>query len=273
MKKYLLAATLVCAIIGILIATQTRKQKLVIYDDLLQVDAPLMYGEVTSPLTVTGKARGPWYFEASFPVTLYDANDILIAQGHAQAIGDWMTEEYVPFQATLAFSTDTPNGTLVLENDNPSGLPENHKEVRIPLAFTPPSTSESVTVQLFYYRPESDQGPGGAQCSKQGLVAVERSIPKTQTPLKDAITLLLAGEITPEEKANGITTEFPLLNVHLVQATISDGVATLTFNDPQHMTDGGACRVSILRHQIEATAKQFPSVTSVRLMPEELFQP
>ncbi len=77
------------------------------YADELQVDVIKSGSKVASPLTVTGKARG-WYFEASFPVKLLDANGIVLAQGPA---------------------------TLVLMNDNPSGLPENQKEVSTPVTF------------------------------------------------------------------------------------------------------------------------------------------
>src|ERR1700746_2179249 len=43
---------------------------------------------VTSPLTITGKAKG-WYFEASFPVKLLDGQGNVLASGPAQAQGDW----------------------------------------------------------------------------------------------------------------------------------------------------------------------------------------
>jgi hypothetical protein len=90
---------------------------------------------VSSPLTVTGEARGTWYFEASFPVQLLDENDSLIAMIPAQAEGEWMTTDFVPFSVTLDFTTDAKTGTLVLQKDNPSGLPENVAEVRIPVRF------------------------------------------------------------------------------------------------------------------------------------------
>ncbi len=128
-------------------------------------------------------------------------------------------------------------------------------------------------VRFYYYNASLDQGPGGAECSEKGLVAVERKSPKTQMSLQDTIRLLLRGEIADEERAQGITTEFPLEGLTLQHAVIENGVATLTFADPQNKTSGGSCRVSILRYQIEATAKQFPTVTSVRFEPEELFQP
>jgi len=130
-----------------------------------------------------------------------------------------------------------------------------------------------MTIKLYYYNPSRDLGPGGVQCTKNGLVAVERVIPKTMTPLTEAIRLLLRGEISPAERAQGIESEFPLTGVTLISAIIQNEVATLTFSDPQNKTSGGSCRIAILWAQIEATAQQFPTVKEVRFLPEELFQP
>jgi hypothetical protein len=91
---------------------------------------------VASPLQITGQALGTWYFEASFPVKIYDANGNLLGSAPAQAQSDWETENLVPFAATLTFSTSTTNsGTLVLQNDNPSGRPETAKQIEIPVHF------------------------------------------------------------------------------------------------------------------------------------------
>lgn len=108
-------------------------------DDLISVSSPLPLTVVGSSLTVTGRARGPWYFEAQFPVKLYDGLGHLLAQAPAQASGTWMTSDYVPFTATLAFTapTTTTTGVLVLEKDNPSGLPQNADELDFPVLFRP----------------------------------------------------------------------------------------------------------------------------------------
>jgi len=99
-------------------------------------------GEVISaPLTLRGEARGNWFFEASFPVTLTDWNGLIIAEGIATARGDWMTTEYVPFEAVLEY--ERPNdigdfsrrGSLILQKDNPSGLPENSDALEITIFF------------------------------------------------------------------------------------------------------------------------------------------
>ncbi|MDE2019466.1 MAG: GerMN domain-containing protein [Patescibacteria group bacterium] len=134
-------------------------------------------------------------------------------------------------------------------------------------------TEATIPIVLYFYDPAQDQGPGGSQCGRNGLVAVNRVLPQTQTPLRDTIALLLRGEITAEERARGLTTELPLPGVALADAEIQDGAATLTFTDPQNRTSGGSCRAALLWREIEATAKQFPSVQSVRFLPEYLFQP
>jgi hypothetical protein len=90
---------------------------------------------VTSPLTVTGEARGTWYFEASFPVKLLDEQGNVIVEHYAQAQSDWMTENFVPFESVLTFTTQARAGTLVLMKDNPSGLPENDASVQVPVRF------------------------------------------------------------------------------------------------------------------------------------------
>lgn len=101
----------------------------------ISVSQPSANAVVTSPLLVTGEARGTWYFEASFPVKLLDDQGNEIAITPAQAQGEWMTEDFVPFEATLEFETDALVGTLVLEKDNPSGLPENAASISIPVQF------------------------------------------------------------------------------------------------------------------------------------------
>jgi hypothetical protein len=132
---------------------------------------------------------------------------------------------------------------------------------------------DTTSVKIYLYNADLDQGPGGAQCSEKGLVARERILPKTSTPLQDTLELLLSGDLSVQEKSLGISSEFPLPRVTLETVEIVDSVAMLTFSDPESKTSGGSCRVAILRAQIEATARQFDTVKSVRILPEEIFQP
>ncbi len=105
-------------------------------DSLIRISEPRPNTVITSPLTVKGMARGNWFFEASFPVRLFNGNGEEIARGVAQAKSPWMTTEFVPFEGTLMFTSPTTTaGTLLLDKDNPSGLPENEDALRIPVRF------------------------------------------------------------------------------------------------------------------------------------------
>lgn len=109
-------------------------------DGLIVVDTPRAGAKVTSPLTVRGKARGMWFFEASFPLELISEDGEVIASGIATAEGEWMTEEFVPFTALLAFDlveakTRGDKVTLVLRKDNPSGLSEFDDSLEIDLSL------------------------------------------------------------------------------------------------------------------------------------------
>ena len=106
--------------------------------DIIRVTAPKPNDLVAGTLSITGEARGTWFFEASFPIRLVDQDGNDLAQTHAEAQGEWMTEDFVPFTATLtipANATDAQKGTLILEKDNPSGQPENAQELRVPVRF------------------------------------------------------------------------------------------------------------------------------------------
>ncbi len=104
--------------------------------DLIRVSNPRPNQIILSPLLVEGDARGPWFFEASFPVRLFDGNGKEIAIAIAQAKREWMTEEFVPFGARLEFAKPaTGEGTIIFEKDNPSGLSEHDDSLIMPIRF------------------------------------------------------------------------------------------------------------------------------------------
>lgn len=115
------------------------------YADQIVVTTPTPDAHIQSPLIIAGKARGPWFFEASFPVVLTDWDGKIIANGHATAQGNWMTGDFVPFTATLHFtspyhtgdSSFMQRGTLILKKDNPSGIPANDDAYEFPIRFAP----------------------------------------------------------------------------------------------------------------------------------------
>ncbi len=102
----------------------------------IKVYAPLNGEEVENPLIIEGEARGPWFFEATFPIKIYDENNNIIGTGIAQAKDDWMQTDFVPFEAEIIFNhSGGGDGIIVLEKANPSGLAENSEELRINVKF------------------------------------------------------------------------------------------------------------------------------------------
>jgi hypothetical protein len=91
---------------------------------------------VASPLIIDGEARGSWYFEGIFRVELRGSKGSVITGSNAEAIGDWMSADFVPFNVKLAFDKPKDNeGFLVFIKNNPSGLTANNEEYSIPIKF------------------------------------------------------------------------------------------------------------------------------------------
>lgn len=105
--------------------------------DVIRVASPKQKTTVSSPINVSGEARGSWYFEGSFPVVLIDAKGKVLARGIAKAQTNWMTSDFVTFKATLSFVRQPlgSTGRVILQKDNPSGLPQNDAYAEVPVTF------------------------------------------------------------------------------------------------------------------------------------------
>ncbi|MHB1330869.1 MAG: Gmad2 immunoglobulin-like domain-containing protein [Minisyncoccota bacterium] len=105
--------------------------------DEVVIESPTSGSTVSSPITLTGRARGSWYFEASAPVSVMDATGEIIGNGYVTANGEWMTTEFVPFSGTITFDNvnNAEGGAIVFMNDNPSGDESRAKYVAIPVYF------------------------------------------------------------------------------------------------------------------------------------------
>lgn len=120
--------------------TSTTTPSILVYKDLIKVTEPQRGDKVGNTIEVEGEARGQWYFEASFPIDIVDANNVILAQGFAQAQGEWMTTDYVPFKGKITIPSEAvpqPGASLriIFHKDNPSGLPENEDSVSLTVVF------------------------------------------------------------------------------------------------------------------------------------------
>lgn len=118
-------------------ASPSVSPQLPLTTEFVTIASPHSGEKISSPLIVTGLARGYWYFEATFPVELVASDGQVLARSYATAQADWMTENWVPFTAELRFEHDTSitTGELILRKANASGLPENDDQVVIPITL------------------------------------------------------------------------------------------------------------------------------------------
>ena len=237
--------------------------------DLIRINNPRPNQIIRSPIVIEGEARGNWFFEASFPIVILDTNGKILGRAIAQAQDEWMTTDFVPFKAILAFeSPATSSGVLILEKDNPSGLPENDDQLSVPVKFE--AFAKSIVVKAYFNNSKMDPE---ASCNK--VFSVDRIVFKTSAVARAALEELLKGP-TAEEKAKGFFTSINS-GVKIEKLTVENGVAKVEFNEQLEFQVGGSCRVSAIRWQIIETLRQFPAVKDVVISingrTEDILQP
>ncbi len=145
--------------------------------------------------------------------------------------------------------------------------------VRVPDAPIGPVPDEVWVVQVFAYHPRVDLLlHGELACSPAAVLPLPRWVPAGALLPEATFALLVEGGLSPWETEAGYTSEFPLPGVLLAGVRLDGDVLTVILFDPSLRTSGGACRVGILRAQIEKTALQF-GAREVRVLPPEALQP
>lgn len=236
--------------------------------NLIKVETPKPNDIIPSPLIVKGEARGVWFFEGDFPVKLLDKKGDLLSLGIARAKGEWMTENFVPFEAEIEFENPAEGqGVLVLEKDNPSDMPEHDDELIIPIVF---GEQKDLTVKAYFNNSKMDPE---FSCNK--VFSVQREIPYTKAVARAAIEELLKGP-TEEEKEDGFFTNINS-GVKINSLVVDGRIAKVDFDERIEYQVGGSCRVSAIRAEITETLKQFESVDeviiSVNGRTEDILQP
>jgi len=221
--------------------------------DELYLASPQPEEMLSSPLYVEGWLNNSWAFEGSFVISLHDGNGQELYRGPA-SMPDWTTPGLSGFTANLTFSAPaTATGTLRIQNDNASGLPEYDKYIDIPVKF---SDQKQTTVKVYFANSQYD--PQMLDCTK--VYPVIRTIPYTVGTARAATEQLLLGP-TDEEKAAGFNTAINP-NVKINSIKIDDGTAYVDFDDTLQKSVGGSCRTAQIISQIKKTLAQFPTVKS-----------
>ncbi|MBD3360596.1 hypothetical protein GF366_02215 [Candidatus Peregrinibacteria bacterium] len=229
-------------------------------DSTIKVTNPLPNSEVTSPIELKGEAVGSWFFEGSFQVFLVDMNRNKISDSFATAQDEWMTEDFVPFKSEVPFEIkeDTVYAKLILEYENPSGIPEHAKMLEIPVILKD-QKQETETTNFNVFFPNTEMNPEMLDCSN--VYPVERTLPQTTAVAQTALIELLKGPTEEEIKEGYITSIND--NVELNSVSIDDGTAYADFDLTLQYQVGGSCRVQSINSQIKQTLLQFPTIDNV----------
>jgi hypothetical protein len=97
---------------------------------------PELGQQITSPVEIEGQAPGNWFFEANLPISLQTVSGETLTETGYTTSEDWMTEQMIDFSTELTFETPENNfGYVVIQTDNPSGIPSNTTSFYWPVAF------------------------------------------------------------------------------------------------------------------------------------------
>jgi hypothetical protein len=176
------------------------------------IESPEAKDTVGAPLTVRGRGRG---FEGNIIISMHDrfADDEL-GQTFTPA---GCCEELVDFEAALSFEAPDDQFVMLLAH-NDSGIAAIESFTAIPLLFG--AASDSTSFDVFFHDNDDE------------VVAFPRSVPKTSGVLRAALSTLLEGP-TASERAAGVYSFFSDETADmLLDVTISDGVAVVSF-DPE----------------------------------------
>lgn len=110
--------------------------------DKIIITTPAKDAIITNPVTISGRARGTWFFEGSFPVEIYDEKNKLLASGKARSIPEsenvkWATNGYFDFKGEIRFDRPSINsGYILFRKDDAAGSPGGEKKLyKLPVGF------------------------------------------------------------------------------------------------------------------------------------------
>lgn len=230
--------------------------------------SPLPNSEMECEFTLAGEMPREWFFENSFQYSiLVDGKEVLT--GSVQSKDDYTVKEILTFSEKIECEEGCfGDGEIVLKNANPSGLPENADQYRIPVKFISkcstkeivketPATPKTTVVKLYFGNSTKD--PDSMNCGV--TYEVKRTINEVVAVGKASVNELLKGP-SATEKSKGYYTSIPSGTV-LKSINIKNGTAYVDFNEKLTEGVGGSCFISSVRSQIENTLKQFPTVKEI----------
>lgn len=97
---------------------------------------------LSCPAIIEGEISGTWYSEGEFSIEVLQEGQV-VEQLRAEAQGNWMTEDPVPFTSTFECEEYPGEIELSFQQGNPSGLAENEDQVVVKATIEDEEDSET----------------------------------------------------------------------------------------------------------------------------------
>jgi hypothetical protein len=127
------------------------------------------------------------------------------------------------------------------------------------------AVGESNLVKLYYVALEDDGKNGKAIGCGDSIVAVEREIPATTTPLAAALNLLLSNKKEVEATAEDAALSNTLSKSNLKLAGVDLNEGTVSVKLTGKLSLAGVCDSPRIEAQLEETILQFPGVKTAEI--------
>ena len=161
-------------------------------------------------------------------------------------------EKALPAQKTEKVAAEAEKPAETAEKSQPQKTQEKPK----PVENTQKPVSATRTAVLYFVTIGSD--------GSVNRLPVKRQLPKSDSPLTDALKALMAGPVPGEGNAMNLIPA----GTRLIGASVKDGVATLNFNENFEFNSYGAEGTIAQLMQVVYTATEFSTVKSVQFLIE-----
>ena len=216
-----------------------------VIDSNIIVSKPTSASSVTSPVEISGQVKTNTVFD----LQIVDGFSQIIASSTLNIIGegsDWTT-----YSRELSFAAPmTAQGFLKIVPADGSNV------ITIPVNFS--DYQPRPLVNVFFSNIKED--PEVLNCDI--VYPLQRRLLSPEVTIAAVMQVLFLG-LSDEEVAAGYINNLPENNVNLLESSVSDGVATVNFDEGLERGIAGSCRVMAIRAQITETLKQFENIDEV----------
>ena len=182
-------------------------------DGSIVVTTPKNGDSLEAPFIITGQAKGYWFNQGFFPISIYDTDRNLVHQTYAIAQGDWTNPDtIIPFKATIDKFDKTPvkrAGHVVFRKGNIiQGMAD--KEFLIAVEFTKKSRNTAATTPTAACRDGKDNdGDGLIDVRDPGCHSDQNAANSTTFLINGTTEIESAPTVTPTPIQTGATTYTP----------------------------------------------------------------